>query len=76
VLDHSENRGDVQQETQGTLKIWYDKHQPRKRRKAAEDSDHELPGAKLRVVLPDSEAEDDASGSARSPGRGDADEND
>jgi hypothetical protein len=49
------------------LKIWYDKYLPSKRRKATkryvtDDSDYELPGAKLRVVLPDSEAEDDAGG--------------
>jgi hypothetical protein len=58
------------------LKIWYDKHLPSKRwkatkRNAAEDSDDELPGAKLRVVLPDSEEEDDAGGGARIPGHGD-----
>jgi hypothetical protein len=46
-------------------KIWCDKHQPSKRRKAtkryaAEDSDHEVPGAKLSVVLPDSDEEDDS----------------
>jgi hypothetical protein len=61
------------------LKIWYDKHPPSKRRKAtkrdvADDSDHEVPGAKLRVVLPDSEA-GDAGGGARSPG-GDDNESD
>ncbi len=46
-----------------------------------EDSDHESAGAKLRMVLPDSEAEeeDDAGGGALpagSPGCGDTDERD
>jgi hypothetical protein len=42
------------------------------------NSDHELDGAKLRVVLPDSKEADDADGAppAGGPGRGDADETD
>jgi hypothetical protein len=75
------SEGTFQRRLKVQLKIWYYKHLPSKGRKATkrdvyEDSEHELPGAKVRVVLPDLEEEDHAGGGARSPGRGDGNESD